>query len=586
MKDFLKSLLASILGCFIVLGLFFLICFISLAAMMSFGSSEKYMLKDNTVLTLKLEGVLYDRIQESNPFLKLLGMSDETELGLDDILSSIKKAKENDKIKGIYINAGAFSASGASLKEIRDELIDFKKSGKFIISYSDVYTQGCYYLSSVADKVMLNPQGHLDLHGYAAMPTFYKGLLDKVGVEMQIFKVGTFKSAVEPFMLDKMSDANREQVSSYINDMWSTLTNEISQSRNVSVENLNQLANQMVLFKKSEEIVGAGLADTLIYETGVKEYLKNLLEVKETKDVEYASISDMTTVPFVSPTKSKDIIAVLFAEGSITDGTGNEGITSKRYVKEIEKLKENDKVKAVVFRVNSGGGSAYASEQIWKAIGELKEKKPVVVSMGDYAASGGYYISCNASKIFAQPNTLTGSIGIFGMFPNIEGLTKKIGLSYDVVKTNEYADFGSFTRPMREDEKAILQQYIEQGYNLFLTRCSDGRGIPKDSLDNIAQGRVWTGNQALKIGLIDAIGDMNMAIEEAANLADIDEYSLRSFPKKTDFFESLFSNQKEELTTKAMKEYLGSDYQYFKILKEIRNQDFIQARMPYDMEIR
>ncbi|MFV0418861.1 MAG: signal peptide peptidase SppA [Dysgonomonas sp.] len=586
MKDFLKSLFASILGCFIVLGLFFLICFVSLAAMMSFSSTEKFILSDNTVLTLKLEGVLYDRIQESNPLLALLGQNNDAELGLDDVLSSIQKAKENDKIKGIYINASAFAASSASLKEIRDQLIDFKKSGKFIISYADVYTQGCYYLSSVSDKVILNPQGHLDLHGYAAQPVFYKGLLDKIGIEMQIFKVGTFKSAVEPFMLDKMSDANREQVSSYINDMWGTLTSEISGSRNVSVEKLNQYADEMVLFKKADEIVEVGLADTLMYETDVKEYLKGLVEVEDVKDIKTASIKDMTTVPFLEESKSKDIVAVLYAEGTITDGSGKDGITSKRYVKEIEKLKDNDKVKAVVFRVNSGGGSAYASEQIWKAIGELKEKKPVVVSMGDYAASGGYYIACNASKIIAQPNTLTGSIGIFGMFPNIEGLTKKVGLSYDVVKTNKYADFGSYTRPMRDDEKAVLQQYIESGYDLFLTRCSDGRGISKDSLDHIAQGRVWTGNQALKIGLIDAIGDMDMAVEEAAKLASIEDYSLRSFPRKTDFFESFFSNQKEELTTKAMKEYLGSDYQYFKTLKEIKEQDFVQARMPYDIEIK
>lgn len=584
MKDFLKSLLASILGCFIVLGLFFLIMFVSLVGM-SVTSNDKFALKDNTVLTLKLEGVLSERVEE-NPLLALLGQNTDAQLGLDDILSSIKKAKENDKIKGIYINAGMFSAAPASLKEIRDQLLDFKKSGKFIVAYGDTYTQGCYYLSSVADKIMLNPQGHLDLHGFAAMPTFYKGLLDKVGVEMQIFKVGTFKSAVEPFMLDKMSDANKEQVSAYLNDIWSTLTTEVSASKNISVEKLNQLADEMVLFKEAEETVQAGLVDTLLYETAVKEYLKDLVEVKEAKDLNFASIKNLTTVPFVESSKSNDIIAVLYAEGNITDGSGKEGITSKRFVKELEKLKDNEKVKAVVFRVNSGGGSAYASEQIWKAVGELKEKKPVVVSMGDYAASGGYYISCNASKIIAQPNTLTGSIGIFGMFPNIEGLTKKIGLSYDVVKTNKYADFGAYTRPMREDEKVILQSYIERGYDLFLTRCSDGRGIAKDSLDMIAQGRVWTGNQALELGLVDSLGDLDSAIEAAAELADLDDYSLRAFPKKTDFFESLFSNQKEELTTQMMKDYLGSDYEHFKILKEIKEQDFIQARMPYDIVIK
>ena len=552
---------------------------------MSFGSSDKYNLKDNTVLTLKLEGTLSERV-EPNSFLDLIGQNTDLEIGLDDILSSIKKAKENDNIKGIYINAGAFAASNASLKEIRDQLADFKESGKFIIAYADVYSQGCYYLSSVADKVIMNPQGNLDLHGLSSSPTFYKGLLDKIGIEMQIFKVGTFKSAVEPFMLDKMSDANREQVTAYINDIWSTITSEISDSRKISVDKINQLTDSLQTFKLANASVSDGLVDTLMYETEVKEYLKDLLKVEKAKDVRMASIKDMTSVSFVKESNSKDVIAILYAEGSINNGSGKDGITDKRYVKEIEKLKDNDKVKAVVFRVNSPGGSAYASEQIWKAITDLKTKKPVVVSMGDYAASGGYYIACNASKIIAQPNTLTGSIGIFGMFPNFEGLTKKVGLSFDNVKTNKFADFGDATRPMRPEEKVILQQYIEHGYDLFLTRCSEGRNIPKDSLDHIAQGRVWTGNQALKIGLVDALGNIDTAIQEAAKLAKLDDYSLQDYPKKVDFLESLLSNQKEEFATKAMKEYLGKDYELFKTIKEIKEQDFVQARMPYDISIR
>ena len=584
MKGFLKSLLASIVGCSIVIGIFIFI-FILIIAAMSFGSSDKYNLKDNTVLTLKLEGTLSERV-EPNSFLDLIGQNTDLEIGLDDILSSIKKAKENDNIKGIYINAGAFAASNASLKEIRDQLADFKESGKFIIAYADVYSQGCYYLSSVADKVIMNPQGNLDLHGLSSSPTFYKGLLDKVGIEMQIFKVGTFKSAVEPFMLDKMSDANREQVTAYINDIWSTITSEISDSRKISVDKINQLTDSLQTFKLANASVSDGLVDTLMYEAEVKEYLKDLLKVEKAKDVRMASIKDMTSVSFVKESNSKDVIAILYAEGSINNGSGKDGITDKRYVKEIEKLKDNDKVKAVVFRVNSPGGSAYASEQIWKAITELKGMKPVVVSMGDYAASGGYYIACNASKIIAQPNTLTGSIGIFGMFPNFEGLTKKVGLSFDNVKTNKFADFGDATRPMRPEEKVILQQYIEHGYDLFLTRCSEGRNIPKDSLDHIAQGRVWTGNQALKIGLVDALGNIDTAIQEAAKLAKLDDYSLQDYPKKVDFLESLLSNQKEEFATKAMKEYLGKDYELFKTIKEIKEQDFVQARMPYDISIR
>lgn len=584
MKDFFKSLIASILGCSIVIGLFGLFFFVMLIGM-SMSSGEQYKLRDNTVLTLNLQGVLYDRTQPGS-FLDLIGQNTEVQLGLDDVISSIKKAKENDKIKGIYIKAGMLSAAPASLKEIRDELLDFKQSGKFVVAYGDTYLQGAYYLASVADKVIMNPQGNLDIHGFSASPMFYKGLLDKIGVEMQIFKVGTFKSAVEPFMLDKMSDANREQVSAYIGDIWSTLHTEIAASRNMTSDRVNMAADSMIMFKKADYTVRNGFVDTLMYETGVKEYLKDLIGVEKVKDVRTASVSNMATVSYRNKSKSDDIIAILYAEGSINSGSSTEDITDGRYVKEIEKLKNNDNVKAVVFRVNSPGGSAYASEQIWKAITDLKTKKPVVVSMGDYAASGGYYISCSASKIIAQPNTLTGSIGIFGMFPNVEGLTQKIGLSFDNVKTNRYADFGDMTRPMRDDEKRILQQYIENGYDLFLTRCSEGRGISKDSLDMIAQGRVWTGNQALEIGLVDALGDMDFAIEEAAKLAGLDDYKTNSYPRKMDMFESFFANQKEELTTQALKEYLGSDYQLFKIIKEIKEQDYIQARMPYDISLK
>lgn len=584
MKSFLKSLLASIIGCFIVIGIFFLIGLAMLAAL-SFKSTEKYALKDNTILTLKLEGGLVDRVQQQNPLYDYVFGQDNLQIGLDDILYSIERAKENEKIKGIYIYSGMFTASSATLKEIRDALIDFKKTGKFVVAYSDTYLQGGYYLSSVADKVIVNPKGNLDLHGLSVTNTFYKGLFDKLGVEMQIFKVGTFKSAVEPYMLDKMSEANREQLASYTGDAWTTILTEISRSRNVPVSKLNQLADSLTLLQKTEMYVDNHLVDTLMYETDVKEYLKTLGKVTEVKDLNMASISNICTLDPSKDSNSQNIVAVLYAEGSITDGTGKDGITSKRYVKEIEKLKNDDKIKAVVFRVNSGGGSAYASEQIWKAITDLKAKKPVVVSMGGLAASGGYYISCNASKIVAQPNTLTGSIGIFGMFPNIEGLTKKIGLSYDNVKTNKFADFGDISRPMREDEKVVFQNYINEGYDLFLTRCSEGRGIAKDSLDKIAQGRVWTGNQALKIGLVDAIGGIDTAIEEAVKLAKLENYSVNSYPEKTDFFDSLLLSGKDDLATRVMKEYMGDDYKLIKTLKEIKEQSYIQARIPYELDI-
>lgn len=584
MKDFFKNLLASILGCSIVIGIAAFIIFVMLAAI-SFNTAGTYTLKDNTVLTIKLDGTLKDKVLQTNPLMDMFGEK-TNETGLEDILSSIKKAKENDKIKGIYLKSGLFSASYASLKEIRDALIDFKNSGKFIVTYSDTYLQGCYYLSSVADKIIINPQGNLDLHGISSSPMFLKGLLDKLGIEFQIFKVGTFKSAVEPFMLDHMSDANRQQVTSYINDIWGTLTSEISASRNIPVEELNRITDAMPLLSEAETYVKNKLVDTLMYESDIKKYLSELSGLDDVKKLNTAYVDDMATVPFLNPVKSNDIVAVLYAQGDIKSGTDNSDINDIRYVKEIEKLKENDKVKAVVFRVNSGGGSAYASEQIWKAITDLKEKKPVVVSMGDLAASGGYYISCNATKIFAQPNTLTGSIGIFGMFPNFANMTSKVGLTYDNVKTNKFSDFGEVTRPMRDEEKAKMQGFIEKGYDLFLTRCSEGRGIQKDSLDKIAQGRVWTGNQALKLGLVDSIGGINEAIAEAGKLAELKDYRISSFPEKVNFLESLLLNQKEEMTTRALKEYLGKEYDMFVKIKQIKEQDFIQARLPYDFEIK
>lgn len=587
MKKFLKSVFASIIGCGIVLGIFFFITIVSLIAM-SLGSEPKFSLKDNTVFKLELNGVLQDRVIEENPLMELILGESTNQIGLDDVLASIKKAKENDKIKGIYIKVGSFSASTASLKEIRDALKDFKESGKFIISYGDIYMQGAYYLSSVADKVILNNKGMLDLHGLSVQPTFYKGTFDKLGIEMQVFKVGTFKSAVEPYILDKMSDANREQLTAYTGDVWNTILKDISESRNISVEELNNLADQMPLFQTAEFNIENNLADTLMYETDINKYLMNLLKVEKEKDVRMASLKDMTTVDYVKPSKAEDVIAVLYAEGSITDGSGKDGITDGRFVKELEKLRKNKNVKAVVFRVNSGGGSASASERIWKAVSDLKAEKPVVVSMGDYAASGGYYISCNASKIIAQPNTLTGSIGIFGMFPNFKGLlTDKVGLTFDVVKTNEFADFGNGMRAMNDKEKALLQAYINQGYDLFLTRCADGRQVAKDSIAQIAEGRVWTGNQALEIGLVDAIGGIDTAIAEAAKLAELKDYKLANYPAKVDFFESLLMDKKESVSTRIMKEYLGDDYASFSQIKEIKDQKFnvIQARIPYTIAI-
>ena len=591
MKDFFKNVLATIVGvliCGVVIGGIVVGMFIGFIGVLSSSSSEQFVLKENSVLTLNLKGIMKDRVVE-NPFMEYFGLSNVDEISLTEILSAIKKAKEDDKVKGIYINSGYFSASTASLNEIRNQLIDFKKSGKFIVAYGDTYLQSGYFLCSIADKVIINPEGSLDLHGLSASPTFYKGTLDKLGIQMQIFKVGTYKSAVEPFIAEKMSEPNREQITSFLNSIWSTVLTDISSSRNISTERLNALADTLPALQETSFLIANQLVDTIMYETQARQYLKGLLGVDSDKKLNTVSVTNMNSVIEGSSKSDSDQIAVLYAEGSIVSGSSESDINDRFLIKEIEKLKNNDKVKAVVFRVNSPGGSAYASEQIWEAITELKTKKPVIVSMGDYAASGGYYISCNATKIYAQPTTLTGSIGIFGMFPNIEGLTNKVGLSFDNVKTNKFADFGDITRPMREEEKAILQSYIERGYNLFLTRCAEGRGIPREKLALIAEGRVWTGKQALEIGLVDALGGIDDAIKDAAITADITDYSINEYPVPSSPFEMFFSTKKDDLSARLVKEYLGTDIQLLKSIKEIKElkqEDFIQARLPYNIELK
>lgn len=590
MKSFFKSVFATITGIFIsvlLIGFILALAFFAFMGIVFSSSSDSFELKDKTVLTLNLTGVMKDRTVE-NPFANYFDIGEEPELSLTDILSAIKNAKENDKIKGIYIRAGYMSASSASALELRNALEDFKTSGKFIISYADTYLQGAYFLSSVADKVILNPEGNLDLHGLSMGTTYYKGLLDKLDVEMQIFKVGTYKSYVEPYTSDKMSDANREQLSSIANNVWGTMLSKISESRGVSVEELNNITNELPAFKPTSYILEKGLIDTTMYEVGVKGYISELLGDVDGKDPNLASVSEFLSVKEKSKGKKSEEIAILYAEGSITSGSGTSGIQDRYLIKQIEKLKDNNDVKAVVFRVNSGGGSAYASEQIWEAITNLKKVKPVVVSMGGAAASGGYYISCNADKIYAEPTTITGSIGIFGMFPNVGGLVKKFGVTFDQVNTNKFSDFGDITRPMSADEKAILQQYIERGYKLFLTRCSEGRNIPMEKMEQIAEGRVWTGNQALEIGLVDALGGLEDAVRDAATLASVADYSIKDYPRKQSAFDQFFKNQKEEIAIKAMQSYLGSDFQLMKAVKEIKDmkqQDFIQARIEYDLEI-
>lgn len=587
MKDFLKFTLATVTGIIISSVVLFFISILVVFSMVSSSESETQVRK-NSVMMLDLNGTLTERSQE-NP-LDFLMKEDYKTYGLDDILSSIRKAKENEDIKGIYIQATSLGAGFASLEEIRDALKDFKESGKFIVAYGDTYTQNLYYLSSVADKVLLNPQGMLEWRGLAATPMFFKDLLEKIGVEMQIFKVGTYKSAVEPFISTEMSPANREQVNVYLSSIWGQITSSVAESRNLSVEALNKEADRMLMFYPAEESVKNGLVDTLIYKNDVRDYLKNMVGIDKDDNMPVLGIQDMINVKKNVPRdKSGNVIAVYYAYGEIDGGSSastDEGINSEKVIKDLRKLKDDENVKAVVLRVNSLGGSAYGSEQIWYAVNQLKKEKPVIVSMGDYAASGGYYIACNADTIVAEPTTLTGSIGIFGMMPNAKGLTEKLGVNFDVVKTNPYADFGNLTRPMNDGEKGLMQMYVNKGYELFLTRCSDGRGISMEELDKIAQGRVWTGSTAKELGLVDELGGLDKALEIAIAKAGVDAYTVMNYPKKEGFLESLMNtNPGNYIKARMLNGKMNDVYRQFSIIENFDKIDRIQARVPFELNI-
>ena len=592
MKDFLKFTLATVTGIILSSIVLFIISMVTLFGIMSASDTET-IVKKNSVMMLDLNGTLVERTQEDPlGILSQLFGDESNTYGLDDILSSIQKAKENENIKGIYLQASSLGTSYASLQEIRNALLDFKESGKFVIAYADSYTQGLYYLSSAADKMLLNPKGMIEWRGIASAPLFYKDLLQKIGVEMQVFKVGTYKSAVEPFIATEMSPANREQVTAFITSIWGQVTEEVSASRNIPVDSLNVYADRMLMFYPSEESVRCGLADTLIYRNDVRNYLKKLVEIDEDDNLPMVGLSDMMIVTKNVPKdKSGNIVAVYYASGEITDypssATSEDGIVGSKVIRDLRKLKDDNDVKAVVLRVNSPGGSAFASEQIWHAVKELKTKKPVIVSMGDYAASGGYYISCVADTIVAEPTTLTGSIGIFGIIPNVKGLTDKIGLSYDVVKTNKYADFGNIMRPFNEDERSLLQMMITEGYDTFVSRCAEGRHMTKEAIEKIAEGRVWTGETAKKLGLVDELGGIDKALDIAVAKAGIEGYTIVSYPAKQDFFSSLLDTKPTNyVESQLLKSKLGEFYQQFGLLKNLQEQSMIQARIPFELNIK
>lgn len=592
MKDFFKFTLATVTGIVLSGIVLFIIGVVTLVGIISSSDTET-VVKKNSVMMLDLKGTLVERTQESLEGLlgKFTGETADT-YGLDDILASIKKAKENDNIKGIYIQASWLDASYASLQAIRKALDDFKESGKFGVAYSDNYTQGLYYLSSVADKVMLNPKGMIEWRGLASAPIFYKDLLQKLGIEMQVFKVGTYKSAVEPFTATEMSPANREQVTAFIGSIWNQILDGVSASRKIGKDSLNMYADRMLMFYPSDESVKCGLADTLIYQNDVRDYLKTLVKIDEDDRLPILGLEEMVNIKKNVPKdKSGNILAVYYASGEITDYAGSaasdEGIIGSKMIRDLRKLKEDDDVKAVVLRVNSPGGSAFASEQIWHAVKELKAKKPVIVSMGDYAASGGYYISCAADSIIAEPTTLTGSIGIFGMIPNVKGLTEKIGLTYDVVKTNQFSDFGNLMRPVNSDERALLQMMIGQGYDLFVSRCAEGRHMSKDKIEKIAEGRVWTGEMAKKIGLVDELGGIGKALEIAAQKADLKGYTIISYPAKKDILSTLLDVQPGNyVESQVLKSQLGDYYKDFSLLKNIKERAMIQARVPFELNVK
>ena len=590
MKDFLKYVLATVTGIIlltVIMGILATISMVGIAA--SSASSTK--VEENSVFTLLLSGQLDERAEE-NPLSMLTGQVSEN-VGLDNIISSIRKAKENEDIKGIYIEAGIFSSdSPASSHAIREALIDFKKSGKWIVAYADSYEQSSYYICSVADKVFLNPQGMVDWHGLGATPYFVKDLLAKLGIKVQLCKVGKYKSAPEMLTADGMSEPNREQVTAYMNGVWQVMLKDVSESRKIAVDSLNAYADRFIAMSKPEDYVKMKLVDKLLYTNEVKGEIKKMLKIDADESFPQLTLKDMENVK--GKKKEGDQVAVYYAYGDIVDSnTGDvanreHSIVATEVCKDLEKLAEDDDVKAVVLRVNSPGGSAYASEQIWHAMMDLKAKKPVVVSMGGYAASGGYYISCPANYIIAEPTTITGSIGIFGMFPDVSSLlTEKLGIKFDEVKTNKHAAFGTMSRPFNAEEMALLEQYIDRGYKLFRKRVADGRKQSVEAIEEIAQGRVWLANDAVKIKLVDEIGSLDKAIEKAAKLAKLSEYHATSYPEPSNWFESLMNqDNKGSYLDSHLRTALGEYYEPFTYVKNIRHQNAIQARLPYYLIIK
>lgn len=578
-----------------------LIMFVSLIGMAA-SEGQTAIVKKGSVLRINLTGSIEERAEEENPLALIMG-EQYGALGLDVLLDAVAEAATNDKVEGIYLEVGTgfAGATPAMLQELRQALKQYKESGKWIYAYGDIYSEPAYYLTSVADQVVLNPKGIVDWHGLASVPMFYTDVMKKLGVKMQVFKVGTFKSAVEPFINTEMSEPNREQVRSYLESIWSQYLTEVGEDRQLTSDQLNALADTLTAMQPTEFLVEAGLVDTLAYIDGFKEMLRTKLALAEKKPINFVSPADL--VATIDKEEERSRVAVYYAYGDIVDqetvnplSGGAAVIATLPTIRELQKLRKDEDVKAVVIRVNSGGGSAFASEQIWHEIQLLKAEKPVVISMGGMAASGGYYISCGANKIIAEPSTLTGSIGIFGMVPDAtELLNEKLGLHFDVVKTNKFADFGApsiygmLGRPFTGDESAMMQAMVEKGYDLFISRVADGRGISKDSVDAIGQGRVWTGEQALEIGLVDQLGNLKDAIAEAAQLAELEKYSVDTYPAPANFLEQLMNQKQESYYDAHLKARLGEFYPMLGTMKTLmetqRIDQCIYARVPFMLKV-
>lgn len=590
MKDFFKNVLATAVGVLLVgfiTGFFMVVSLVGMAL----SQSETAPVADNSVLVLRLTGSLSERANDD--VLASLFGDRIPKLELATMTEAIRQAKESDKVKGIYIEAGAFAPdSYASLAAIRRELEEFRKAGKWIVAYGDSYTQGAYYLASVADKVYLNPQGQVDWHGLGSEPVFVKDLLAKLNVRMQVAKVGTYKSATEMFTGEKMSDADRQQTTAYLTGIWQNVVSAVGKSRSLTAQQLNAYADSLVSLAAPQDYVRMRMVDGLLYTDQVRQAVKKKMGLSPDDEIPQVSMSDLLAAG--PEDKKGDEIAIYYAVGDIVDGvvampSRESVIDAQKVCADLQDLAKDKDVKAVVLRVNSPGGSAYASEQIWHQVMELKKVKPVVVSMGSYAASGGYYISCPANWIVAEPNTLTGSIGIFGMFPDVSGLLReKLGLKFDEVKTNKYALFGTRSRPFTADELSHLESYIDRGYKLFRQRVADGRRLKVDQVEQVAQGHVWLGQDALRIGLVDQLGGVEVALRKAAQLAKLTQWHSSAYPVLPDYLSQLLDlpgAARGNYLDEQMRQSLGAYYEPFALIRDLQAQNPVQARLPFEPNI-